>query len=61
MTDKVRIGRTIAEELIGVLYGRAGFDEWWDVLDEETAVGILEEMADAAEEVLAKQEQEDQP
>lgn len=38
---KAELARRIVEAIHADLYGRSGFDSWWDGIDEETAEEIM--------------------
>ena len=52
MTERDSFVTAITDKVIDVLYGRGGFDHWWDDIDDEIKDEIKEEIADVLMELV---------
>jgi hypothetical protein len=52
--DVKKVSRKIVKDIMEELYGRGGFDSWWDDVDEETQDELMETLRDLVAEILNK-------
>lgn len=53
------VANDVADAVLSELYGRGGFDAWWDGIDEETATEIMDALRKVVTKTLREHGAED--